>query len=95
MEYLFFIIYVIVVTEWIFSKPSSQNSTMLRGYTYYKASGLLNLIVGFVGMFLIDNFLRDKNIIPVWSVWVGIIGCVLFVIMGMYHIYRAMTTLRP
>lgn len=93
MEFFVFLIYGIVVTQWIFGKSSNKGSTITRGRDFYKTNGVLSMLVGFVGCLLFNLFLRDKGIIPVWSFWVGFVGFGILMISGMYYIYKMMVSL--
>jgi len=98
MEYLVFIIYLIVVSQWIFEKKekNAKSSTYSpHGRSHFRMKGLLNLEVGFVGLILFNLLLRDKGIIPVWSFWVGFVGFSLFVISGMVCMVKMFTATQP
>lgn len=95
MELLVFIIYGVVVAEWIFgnkTETAKGSTTITRGHTYYKISGILNMTIGMIGLLLVNLFLRGKYIIPEWSVWVGMIGFIFMMFMGMYNIYKMMAS---
>jgi hypothetical protein len=65
MEFLVFIIYGVVMSEWIFGRTSKNTTTTItRGHDYYKISGVINIAVSMAGLFLINLFLRGKDIIP-------------------------------
>lgn len=91
MKYLVFIIYIIIVMQFIDSKPIAKNG-MHRGHTFYKISGIVNLLFGFLGMFTVNTFLRDKDIIPPAFIWIALIGFFIIVIYGMYCIYKMLVT---
>ena len=96
MEFLVFIIYGIVVSNWIWGgNPNKTNAYEPRGYSYYKTVGVINLLISMIGLLSFNYFLRDKDIIPVWSFWVGVVGFSLLLLTGMFNIYRMMTTNRP
>lgn len=100
MEYLVFLIYGIVVSEWIFSsKVEDKNTSSYRGSyggrEYYKTLGITNIVVGNVGMFLFNYFFRDKGIIPVWSFWVGLVGFVIILFSGCIYMVKMFTTEQP
>lgn len=63
MEYLFLIIYVVIIGELIHSKPIVKAGSVGRGHNYYKVSGTINIIAGITGMMAINTLLRDKGII--------------------------------
>lgn len=95
MENLVFIIYGIVIVQLIHSKPIVKSDSVPRGSHYYRNSGLINIIVGNLGMLAINMFLRDKGIIPQTFVWIGIIGFGLTMVYGCYCICRMMFTTEP
>ena len=94
MEYLVFVIYIIVIVQFINSKPVSKNGTQ-RGCEFYKTSGIANILVGNLGMIAVNSFLRDKNIIPQAFVWIALVGFALATIYGLYCIYKMLTTTEP
>ena len=93
MEFLVFVIYGIVMSEWIFGKASKNTGMGIRGRDYYKVSGMLNMITGMIGMLLFNSLLRGKDIIPEWSFWAGFIGFALIMILGMYYFIKMMISL--
>lgn len=94
MSYLVFVIYVITVMQFIYSKPVAKHGNH-RGCGFYKVSGIINMVVGFFGMVSINLFLRDKNIIPQTFVWIALIGFALTMFYGVYCIYKMMVTTEP
>lgn len=95
MKYMVFIIYIIVVMQFINSKPIVKGNGTHRGRNFYKISGVVNLIVGMFGMVAVNMLLRDKNIIPQVFVWIALIGFAITMIYGMYCIYKMMVTDEP
>lgn len=93
MEFLVFIIYGIVMSEWIFGKTSNSRGMGIRGRDYYKVSGMLNMIAGMMGILLFNSLLRGKDIIPEWSFWAGFIGFALMLLIGMYYLIKMMMSL--
>lgn len=91
MKYLVFIIYVIIVMQFINSKPIARNG-IHRGHDFYKIRGIVNLLFGFLGMFTVNTFLRDKDIIPQAFVWIALIGFFITVIYGLYCVYKMMVS---
>lgn len=89
MKYLVFIIYGIVIGEVVFSKPG-KHSSVRRGSSYYKVSGILNMIVGLAGAWVFDNILRKQNFLSEQFVGLGMAG---FGIMGLYGIYCVYRTI--
>ena len=94
MKYMIFMIYIIVVVQFINRKPISKNG-IHRGHTFYKISGIVNLLFGFLGMFTVNTFLRDKNIIPQTFVWIALTGFAITMIYGMYCIYKMAVSTEP
>lgn len=92
MEYLVFIIYVIAAIQFINSKPDKKRHT-LRGHEFYKKSAIINMIFGYAGLFCVNYFLRDENIIPQLFVWFAIGGFVIIIIYAMYCFYKMVTTI--
>lgn len=95
MEYLFFIIYGIVIGELIHSKPIRKIGSVPRGCRYYRTSGFINIIVGMIGILAINTLLRDKGIISHTFVWIGLIGFLITMIYGYYCIYMMLVTPEP
>lgn len=97
MKYLFFLLYVIVVGEFLFSSPIKikKNSGNPRGRYFYKLSGIINVIFGSSGIIAINILLMNKNIIPQMYVWIGIIGFMLIEIYGMFCIVKMMLSVEP
>jgi len=92
MEYMVILIYVVVMMQFINSKPLVKERSKCRGYSFYKRSAIINMIIGYGGMIAVNLLLRDKGIIPQSFVWMALIGFALVVIYSMYCIYRMMTT---
>lgn len=88
-----FLIYFFLITEGCLTKSTVNSPNIIRGYTYYKFSGIFNIIISLLGVFLLD-FLRSNDILPVWSIRVGNIGFMLIWFVGIYHIFKAVTTSR-
>lgn len=95
MKYMVFIIYIIVMWQWINSTYIAKRVGIQRGYNYYKTRGIINTIIGFAGMFMVNIFLRDKDIIPPFFVWSALIGFFLLVLYGMFCIYKMMVSTEP
>lgn len=97
MEYLVFVIYLIVVTQWIFEKDKSNtkdSTSIANGHSYYRFKGTANLLFGLIGLVIFNFLLRDKGIIPTWLFWTGFVGFVLIIISGMIYIIK-MFTIQP
>lgn len=95
MEWMVCIIYVIVVGQFINSKPTIKGKGTHRGNYFYKMSGIINLVIGFLGMNAVNLLLRDKGIIPEPFVWAALVGFFFVVIYGLYCIYKMMTCVEP
>ncbi len=94
MEFLVFVIYGVVMAEWIYNTPFKKSGTVTKGREHYKSHGMLNMIVGMVGLLLFNIYLRDKDIIPLWSFWTGFIGFAIVMFTGMGYIIKMITTER-
>lgn len=93
MKYMVFIIYVIVIMQFVNSKPICKANSIRRGRQFYKISGIVNVIVGTFGMFAVNTFLRDKNIIPQTFVWFALIGFWITMMYGIYCIYKMLVSI--
>lgn len=93
MKYMVFVIYVIVITQFINSKPVCKTNSMPRGREFYKISGIFNMIGGMLGMTAVNMFLRDKNIIPQTYVWILLIGFFITMMYGVYCIYKMLVSI--
>lgn len=91
MEYLAFIIYVIIVMQFINSKSIAKND-IYGGRDFYKISGIINIVGGLFGAVATNIFLRDKDIIPQVFVWIALIGFIIAMMYGVYCIYKMMVT---
>lgn len=94
MEYLFFLLYVAVLGQFFVSKPK-KNVGYPKGRSFYKVSGIINLIFGFGGMIAVNLLLRDKDIISQIYVWIGLIGFILVGLYGMFCIVKMMLSSEP
>ena len=92
MKYMIFIIYVIVIGQFINSKPIGKKNSVRRGHLFYKTSALINFIIGFIGIFIVNTFLRGKEIIPQFFVWIALIGFLIMIIYAMYCIYKMLVS---
>lgn len=92
MKYMVFIIYMVVVVQFINSKPIDNGNGVHRGCNFYKISGILNMVGGFLGMSAVNILLRDKGIIPPFFVWSALIGFAIVTIYGLYCIYKMMVS---
>lgn len=88
MKYMVFVIYVIVIMQFVNSKPVCKANSIRRGKEFYKISGIINVIGGMLGMLVVNTFLRDKNIIPQTFVWIALIGFGITMMYGIYCIYK-------
>ena len=93
MEYLIFAIYMPVITQFIFSKPISSTNGSTRSHSFYKASAIINFIIGISGITIVNVFLRDKNIISPTLMWIIMGGFILIFLYGMYCVIKMLTTL--
>ena len=66
-----------------------------KGSSFYFRKGFINLILVFSGKFLFNVFLRDKDVIPVWSFWVGFIYFALIYFLAIFYIAKAMLSDLP
>lgn len=87
MKYMVFVIYVIVIMQFVNSKPVCKANSIRRGKEFYKISGIVNVASGMIGMLAVNTFLRDKNIIPQTFVWIALVGFGITMIYGIYCIY--------
>lgn len=94
MEYMVFVIYVIVVAQFIDSSVENTERTP-KGRTFYKYSAISNMVIGFAGMLAVNGLLRDKGIIPQQFVWIALIGFILQVVYAMYCLYKAVVSNEP
>ena len=98
MEFLVFLIYGVVVSEWIWggrAKNNSSSSYSRQGYKHFKIVGVIYLIIGITGLLMFNYFLRDKGIIPIWSFWVGFVGFAIILIIGVINIMKMFMTNQP
>lgn len=100
MEYLFLVIYGFIVLEIFTSNKGSKDevkntSYIPRGRSFYFKMAIINIIVGLAGLILFNSFLRDKDIIPDWSLWLGIIGFIIIVIQAIIYVFKAMASNYP
>lgn len=95
MEFLVFIIYGVVMAEWVYKMSSKKSGTVTKGREHYKTHGLLNIIVGMVGLLLFNILLRDKELIPLWAFWTGFIGFTIVIRTGMFYIIKMIATELP
>ena len=96
MKYLVFVIYVYVVGQLLRSKPKSTNKgSVPKGRNFYKLNGVINSIFGFAGMIAINQFLRDKGIIPEMFVWIALVGFLMVALYGMYCMVMMMVSMEP
>jgi len=92
MKYMAFVIYVIVIMQFINSKPVCKANSTQRGKKFYKISGIFNVTGGLLGMIAVNMFLRDKNIIPQTYVWIALIGFFITMMYGLYCIYKMLVS---
>lgn len=95
MKYMVFVIYVIVIMQFINSKPVCKANSIRRGREFYKISGIINVTGGMFGMLAVNMFLRDKNIISQAFVWIALIGFAITMMYGMYCIYKMLVSTEP
>lgn len=94
MEYLFYLLYVAVAAQLFNSKPK-KNIGYPKGRSFYKVSGIVNVILGVAGMTAINLLLRDKGIIPQMYVWIGLIGFMLIEFYGLFCIIKMILSSEP
>ena len=94
MKYMVFVIYVIVIMQFVNSKPVCKANSIRRGKEFYKISGIINVIGGMLGMLAVNTFLRDKNIIPQTFVWIALVGFGITMIYGIYCIYKMLVSIQ-
>ena len=95
MEYLVFLIYGIIVMQFISNGDIHAKNSGGSGYKRYKIRGVINILVGLFGMRGVNVFLRDKDIVPQKFVWIALAGFAVIEIYGMYCIWKALTTNEP
>ena len=95
MKYFVFLTYLMVCFQFINSKPVPTKKSIPRGRNFYKISGVINFILGFAGMVLVNIFLRGKDIIPAFFVWAALIGFMLVIIYAMYCIFKMVVSCEP
>lgn len=93
MKYMVFVIYVIVIMQFVNSKPVCKANSIRKGHEFYKISGIVNVTSGTLGMIAVNMFLRDKNIIPQTFVWIALIGFVITMMYGLYCIYKMLVSI--
>ena len=94
MKYMVFVIYVIVIMQFVNSKPVCKANSIQRGKEFYKISGIINVIGGMLGMLAVNTFLRDKNIIPQTFVWIALVGFGITMMYGIYCIYKMLVSIQ-
>lgn len=94
MEYLFYLLYVVVAAQLFISKPK-KNIGYTKGRSFYKVSGIVNVILGVAGMTAINLLLRDKGIIPQMYVWIGLIGFMFIEFYGLFCIIKMILSSEP
>lgn len=95
MKWMVCIIYVIVVGQFINSKPAIKGKGTGRGHYFYKMSAGINLVFGLVGMIAVNQLLRDKGIIPEPFVYAALVGFFFVVMYGAYCVYKMMISVEP
>ena len=92
----FFIIWIsFVLVNYILNQLfiCVKDSMRKRGRDYYKVTSFINVTLGIIGIYLINTFLRGKDIVPNWAVWTGLIIFLLIAILGMIQSYMMWTSL--
>ena len=84
-DYLFYLLYLYAIGNGVITTVDKDCTVM-----NYKATGTINIIFGIIGLSLINLLLRDKGIIPDIYVYIGLIGCFIVVVSGMYNICKYM-----
>lgn len=95
MKYLVFVIYGMVIGQLIYSKPVIKSNGARRGRHFYKVSSIVNFIIGFTGINVVNMFLRDKGIIPQFFVWCALVGFALMVVYAFYCVYKMLVSTEP
>ena len=95
MKWMVCIIYVIVVGQFINSKPAIKGKGTGRGHYFYKMSAGINLVFGLVGMIAVNLLLRDNGIIPESFVLAAIVGFFFVAMYGAYCCYKMLTCVEP
>lgn len=95
MKYLFFITYVLVIIQWCTNRKILNQNSNIRGRNYYKIAGIINMILGFCGMLVINTFIRDTEIVPQIYVYIGLFGFFFLVLYGIYCIFKMMASSEP
>lgn len=93
MEYVIFVIYMITVAQFIFSKPMSSSNGPTRGRMFYKISSIINFIISVSGITIINLFIRDKDIISSTLMWISMGGFILLFLYSMYCVIKMLTVL--
>lgn len=98
MRYTVFLIYIVVMVQFINSKRKTvkedgTNGTH-RGYYFYRRSAIINIVLGTAGMVAVSFLLRDNNIIPQAQVfvWIALAGFMLMMFYGAYCMYKMVTS---
>lgn len=97
MRYTVFLIYIVVMVQFINSKRKTVKEDGTkgagRGYYFYRRSGIINIVLGTAGMVAV-SFLRDNDIIPQAQafVWIALGGFIFMMFYGAYCIYKMMTS---
>lgn len=95
MQNLVFLIFFIVVIEWIWGNKKvvdKEYVIVTRSHDYYKKSAILNMLLSKAGIISLNLFIRGKDIIPEWSVWVCFVGFIFMDILAIYHVYKMLAT---
>lgn len=86
---LVFVIYLFVVGDLIVTLIISKRN--LLDYSYYRSTGIINILFGFIGIELFNFFLRDNGIISEWLFWVGMLGFFISCIIGIIYFFITFT----
>lgn len=99
MRYTAFLIYIIVMVQFINSKRKTVKSDDTNGtrwgYYFYRRSGIINIVLGTSGMVAVNLLLRDNNSIPQAFVWIALVGFIFMMFYGMYCIYKMIVSIEP
>lgn len=96
MEYLVFVIYILVVGQFVCCKHvenKGYNEYVPKGRAFYALSGIINISVSSLGINIINFFLKDKDVIPECLVWIALVGFLLMCFYGIYCIVKIIMSL--
>lgn len=91
MQYLVWLIYVIIITEWIYQGKNAKRwiDTEGHGHKYYSKIGTVDMLLACAGFIVLSEF--EKSI-PKFLFIAGYVGCGIILGISIYSIYKMMIT---